>query len=74
MIRIYAFIAMGVAACLVIATAYVTIKASGRAEERAAQAEVVRRKLNDASIADTDVTRCLADPTCRLSDDGFKRK
>ena len=74
MIRVYAFIAMGVAACLVLATVYVSVKQAGRAEERAEQAETVRRKLNDATIADTAVTRCLADPACRLSDDGFKRK
>lgn len=74
MIRLYAFIALGIIVCLMLGTAYVSIKHAGRAEERAEQAETVRRKLNDATIADTAVTRCLADPACRLSDDGFKRK
>lgn len=74
MTRIYAFIALGVAACLAIGVAFVAVKKAGRDAERAEQAETVRRKLNDATIADTAVTRCLADPACRLSDDGFKRK
>lgn len=74
MTRIYVFIALGVAACLAIGVSFVVVKKAGRDAERAEQAETVRRKLNDATIADTDVTRCLADPTCRLSDDGFKRK
>lgn len=63
---------LGVVALL--GLAYYTVKDMGRQQERAASAEAVRKRLNDATLADTDATRCLADARCRLSDDGFKRK
>ncbi len=73
MIRIYAFIIGGVLFATLLVTAYHTIKQMGRVEERIEQAETVRRKLNNATIADDVNSRCLADPSCRLSNDGFRR-
>lgn len=49
------------------------VKDLGRQEERAERAAVVQRKLENATIADDAATRCLADPGCRLSDDGYRR-
>jgi len=45
----------------------------GRAAERAAIAEATKRKLNDATIADDAHNRCVADPKCRVSNDGYRR-
>ncbi len=73
MIGIYIRIAAAVAALLVLGFVYHAIKDMGRQEERIERAAEVRRKLNDASIADSAATRCLADASCRLRDDGFKR-
>lgn len=52
---------------------FAAVKDLGRQEERADRAAVVQRKLENATIADDASTRCLADPRCRLSDDGFRR-
>lgn len=70
------YLYIGLAVAMLAAISYIghSIYQAGKDSARAEQAETVKRKLNDATIADTDVTRCLADPACRLSDDGFKRK
>jgi predicted metal-dependent HD superfamily phosphohydrolase len=52
---------------------FAAVKDLGRQQERAERAAVVQRKLNNATIADDANTRCLADPHCRLSDDGYRR-
>ena len=73
MIGIYIRIAAIVAGIMALALVYHTVKNMGRHEERLERAAEARRKLNDATLADTAVTRCLADPACRLRDDGFRR-
>lgn len=73
MIRIYAFIGGAVALLLSYAVTYQIGKRAGENAFRAEQARVVERKLKDASIADDAHNRCLADPACRVSDDGFRR-
>jgi len=62
---------VAVAAALFVA--YHSVKDMGRQQERVERAEAVRKRLNDATLADTAATRCLADPACRLSNDGFRR-
>lgn len=52
---------------------YTKGRSDGRAIERAAIAEATARRLKDASAADDAHNRCLANPACRLSDDGFRR-
>jgi hypothetical protein len=63
--------ALGAAAIVIWVLA--AVKDLGRQEERAERAAVVQRKLNNATLADDATTRCLADPRCRLSDDGYRR-
>jgi alpha-D-ribose 1-methylphosphonate 5-triphosphate synthase subunit PhnG len=66
---------LGGAAVALVAVVWIfaAVKDLGRQEERAERAAVVQRKLQNATIADDDNTRCLADPRCRLSDDGYRR-
>lgn len=52
---------------------YAVVKDMGRQEERLERAAAVRKRLNDATLADSAATRCLADAKCRLSNDGFRR-
>lgn len=73
MIGIYIRIAAAVAGVLALGFAFYAVNDMGRQEERLERAAEVRRKLNDATLADTAVTRCLADAACRLRDDGFRR-
>jgi hypothetical protein len=73
MIGVYIRIAVAVAVAIVLGVAYHTVKDMGRQQERVERAEAVRKRLNDASLADSAATRCLADAQCRLSDDGFRR-
>lgn len=73
MIGIYLRIAAVVGGCLALSYAFYAVKNMGRQEERLERAAEVRRKLNDATLADTAVTRCLADAACRLRNDGFRR-
>lgn len=63
-------VAAGLAAAIY---GYHAIKDMGRQEERLERAATIQRKLDNATIADDANTRCLADPACRLSDDGFRR-
>lgn len=58
---------------LVLGYGYAVVKDMGRQEERVERAAAVRKRLNDASLADSAATRCLADAKCRLSNDGFRR-
>lgn len=51
---------------------YRAIKDAGRQEERLERAAEVRKRLNDATLADSAATRCLADAACRLSNDGYR--
>lgn len=73
MIGIYIRIAGAVAGVLAVVFVFQAIKDMGRQEERLERAAEVRRKLNDATLADTAVTRCLADAACRLRSDGYRR-
>lgn len=73
MIGVYIRMAAVVAVVLALALVYQAVKNMGRQEERLERAAEVRRKLNDATLADTAVTRCLADAACRLSNDGYRR-
>lgn len=73
MIGIYIRIAAALAGAMALVFVFHAIKDMGRQEERLERAAEVRRKLNDATLADTAVTRCLADAACRLRDDGFRR-
>lgn len=73
MTRLCLYFAIGAAAVLALAGAWHQAKQSGRDAERAEQADIIARKLNDATMADDAHARCLADPACRLSNDGFRR-
>lgn len=73
MIGIYIRIAAALAVAVFLGVAYHTVKDMGRRQERVERAEAVRKRLSDATIADSAATRCLADARCRLSDDGFRR-
>jgi len=72
MIGIYIRIAAAVAVALVLGVAYHTVKDMGRQQERVERAAEVRKRLNDATLADSAATRCLADASCRLSNDGYR--
>lgn len=74
MIRIYVIIAAIAAGFLVLGTIYQVGRSHGGDAVRAEIAKETRRRLNDATIADDVHNRCIADPACRLSDDGYKRK
>jgi predicted metal-dependent HD superfamily phosphohydrolase len=67
------YLAAVLASVALVVWIFVAVKDLGRQEERAERAAVVQRKLNNATIADDANTRCLADPRCRLSDDGYRR-
>lgn len=67
----YALVAAGVLFAL--ATSYEFGRSYGAASVRAQIAKEVREKLNAAQTADDATTRCLADPQCRLSNDGYRR-
>lgn len=71
--KIYIIAAAAVAISLAVYGTFRLGARYGEANVRAEQAKIVTRKLNDASIADDAHNRCLADPTCRLSNDGFRR-
>ncbi|CAN7663938.1 hypothetical protein LJR009_006067 [Bosea sp. LjRoot9] len=73
MTRLYVCLALGVLVALALSGAWHQAKQSGRDAERAEQADTIRRKLDDATMADDAHTRCLADPACRLSNDGYRR-
>lgn len=73
MIGVYARIAAVVVGGLALAYLFHAVKDMGRQEERLERAAEVRRKLNDATLADSAVARCLADAKCRLSNDGYRR-
>jgi hypothetical protein len=73
MIKIYAGIAAIVALGLAFAATYRIGYSHGAAGVRAEIAEQVQRRLKDAQIADDAATRCLADPQCRMSNDGYRR-
>lgn len=73
MIGIYIRIAAAVAVAIVLGVAYHTVKDMGRQQERTERAAEVRKRLNDATLADSAVTRCLADASCRLQNDGYRR-
>ncbi len=62
-----------VVVALLLGVAYHAVKDMGRQEERVERAAAVRKRLNDATLADSAATRCLADAQCRLRDDGFRR-
>lgn len=62
-----------IAVVILLGVAYHAVKDMGRQEERLERAAAVRKKLGDATLADSAATRCLADPACRLSNDGFRR-
>ncbi len=48
-------------------------RSHGGAEVREEIAKDTRKRLNNAQIADDAHNRCLADPACRVSNDGFRR-
>lgn len=73
MIGVYLRLGAAVAAIAVLAFAYHAVKDMGRQEERQERAAAIQRKLDNATIADDANTRCLADPACRMSNDGFRR-
>lgn len=73
MIRTYIIIAFGTALVLTHGAAYHLGKSFGETRLRAEIAKQVERRLNNAQTADDAVTRCLADPACRLQSDGFRR-
>jgi hypothetical protein len=54
-------------------TIYEVGRSHGGASVRADIAKEVRKKLNAAQTADDATTRCLADPQCRMSNDGYRR-
>lgn len=58
---------------VLVGLAFHTVKDLGKQEERAERAREVKRRLDNATIADDAATRCLADPRCRLQSDGFRR-
>lgn len=62
-----------IAVAVGLSVAYHIVKDMGRQEERVERAAEIRKRLNDATLADSAATRCLADPSCRLSNDGFRR-
>lgn len=73
--NIAAYLKLGaiVVVAILLGVAYHTVKDMGRQQERTERAAAVRKRLNDATLADSAATRCLADASCRLSDDGFRR-
>ena len=73
MIVTYIRLAAAIAIVVMLGFAYHTVKDMGRQQERVERAAEVQKRLNDATLADTAATRCLADPACRLSNDGFRR-
>lgn len=73
MTGIYLRLGAAVAAIAMLAFVYHAVKDMGRQEERLERAAAIQRKLDNATIADDANTRCLADPKCRLSNDGFRR-
>lgn len=73
MIATYLKLGAIVVIAVLLGVAYHTVKDMGRQEERVERAAEVRKRLNDATLADTAATRCLADASCRLSNDGFRR-
>lgn len=73
MIGAYIKLGAAVAALAALAFAYHAIKDAGRQQERVERAAAIQRKLDNATIADDAHNRCLADPSCRLSDDGYRR-
>lgn len=73
MIGLYVRIGAIVVVAILLGVAYHTVKDMGRQQERVERAAEVRKRLNDATLADSAATRCLADPACRLSNDGFRR-
>jgi hypothetical protein len=72
-VRLALFAASAITVLSLLTWAFIAIKDAGRQEERVERAAEVRKRLNDATLADTATARCLADPTCRLSDDGYRR-
>lgn len=66
-------LALAIAALGLLTWGFHAIKDAGRQEERNERAAEVRKRLNDATLADSLATRCLADAKCRLSNDGFRR-
>lgn len=73
MMGIYLRLGVAIAGIAVLAFVYHAVKDMGRQEERLERAAAIQRKLDNATIADDANTRCLADPACRLSNDGFRR-
>lgn len=73
MIATYLKLGAIVVIAVLLGVAYHAVKDMGRQEERVERAAEVRKRLNDATLADTAATRCLADASCRLSNDGFRR-
>lgn len=66
-------IAIFVAGLILVGLVFHTVKDLGKQEERLERAREVKRRLDNATIADDAATRCLADPRCRLQSDGFRR-
>lgn len=69
----YLKLGAAIAVAALLGVAYHSVKDMGRQQERVERAAEVRKRLNDATLADSAATRCLADPACRLSNDGFRR-
>jgi hypothetical protein len=63
-----------VAAILVVITAvYFKGRSDGYSSYEAAAAKQLKEKADAASTADDNARRCASDPSCRLSNDGFRR-
>ncbi|TXH19748.1 MAG: hypothetical protein E6R03_00090 [Hyphomicrobiaceae bacterium] len=73
MVKIYVALAAAVTLGLAFVATYQLGYSHGADGVRAKIAQEVREKLNAAQTADDTTTRCLADPTCRLSNDGLRR-
>ena len=73
MTKIYIAVAGLVVLGLAFAGTYKLGERNGKNSVRAEIAEEVKRRLSNAQMADDAHTRCLANPDCRLRNDGFRR-